>query len=140
MKFKLLVLLAIALISTSSYSSSSLEENKKSSPDISGYSKTFVESYNLAIKSGVNYNKNMYIFEYSCGGGAVCANIYDPHGNIFIDFPDNYLLENEDKEVEIKFSLLNNIICISGYSAYDLTYYDDTCYEYNENTSILSPK
>lgn len=98
--------------------------------DISNFSDSFVRSYNSIVKNGYNFNKNMYILEYSCGGGAVCLNIYDPTIKKIIDFPDNYILLRDNKKFKAKYSLSSNTIYISGYSAYDLKYYNNVGYEY----------
>lgn len=134
MKCKSTFFLILSIISTYSYSN--FTDIKSSGPDISNQSGTFVDSYKAILQHGENFNNTMYIFDYSCGGGAICANIYDPKLNTFIDFPDSYILEHEDKEIQLSYSLNSRKICITGYSAYDLSFYDNKCYLYSDGNLL----
>jgi hypothetical protein len=101
----------------------------KNELDLSEYSEVFIQSYNNIKNNEPNFNNNMYIFDYSCGGGALCAIVYDPSSSSTIDFPDEYMMENEGKEISFKYKKDSDVICVTGFSAYDLTYYDNICYK-----------
>ncbi|QTG90122.1 hypothetical protein JTI73_17190, partial [Vibrio furnissii] len=96
------------------------------------YSESFKESFYQAYNIGPNFNGDDYIFSYGCGGGAICANIYDSQKEKFVDFPDGYLIDSEKIEFELKFSKESSKLCISGESAYDATIYSNVCYLYND--------
>ncbi|WP_206752444.1 hypothetical protein [Vibrio furnissii] len=96
------------------------------------YSESFKESFYQAYNIGPNFNGDDYIFSYGCGGGAICANIYDSQKEKFVDFPDGYLIDSEKIEFELKFSKESSKLCISGESAYDATIYSNVCYVYND--------
>lgn len=97
--------------------------------DDGNYSSEFKESLLEAQKLGPNFNHNDYILNYPCGSGAVCSSIYSSEDSLFIDFPDNYIGESERNPFHIKFELDSNVFCIWGESAYDLTVYNNSCYQ-----------
>ncbi|EPD4375275.1 hypothetical protein ACSADO_000663 [Vibrio fluvialis] len=96
------------------------------------YSESFKESFYQVYNTGSNFNGDDYIFSYGCGGGAICANIYDSQKENFVNFPDNYLIDSEKVEFELKFSKESSKLCISGESAYGSTIYSNVCYLYND--------
>ncbi|EGS7960669.1 hypothetical protein ACUULL_001934 [Vibrio cholerae] len=103
------------------------------------YSESFKDSFNEVYAIGPNFNIVDYIFTYGCGGGAICANIYDSKSGLFVDFPDNYIADSEYSDFSLDFNRSSAKLCINGQSAYDSKIYDDVCYEY-KNRELLEIK
>ncbi len=99
--------------------------------DGDNYSNEFKNSFISIKKTGPNFNFNDYIFEYPCGGGAICSSIYSGVNKVFVDFPDNFIGASEGNPFHLKFELNSNKVCIWGESAYDNTVYNNNCYQLN---------
>ncbi|WP_027694941.1 hypothetical protein [Vibrio litoralis] len=97
--------------------------------DDNSYSVEFKRNFLEVKKLGPNFNHEDYIFSYPCGGGAICSSIYSSEGSLFIDFPDNYIGASESHPFHIKFELDSDVFCVWGKSAYDLTIYNNSCYQ-----------
>ncbi|MDE1231332.1 hypothetical protein [Vibrio aestuarianus] len=95
-----------------------------------GYSEVFKDSFYQVYELGPNFNTDDYVFSYACGGGAICANIYDSQSKLFIDLPDNYIVDSEQEDFSLSFSKESSKLCISGESAYYSIIYNDVCYTY----------
>ncbi|ARV74341.1 hypothetical protein [Vibrio campbellii] len=89
------------------------------------------------LATGFNFDSNKLVFTYSCGGGAICGGVYLPEVGIVVNFPDNYIVD-EQREFEVKNSIKSEKLCISGVSAYDKTIYENQCYILDENELIKS--
>ena len=94
---------------------------------------SFGDSFRISLKRqyelGSNFNYNDYVFIYSCGGGAICGNVFDSKEKIVIDFPSEFLIDSQDGDFNLDYNLGSNKICFTGKSAFNGEFYDDKCYE-----------
>ncbi|TDM54308.1 hypothetical protein [Aliivibrio fischeri] len=93
------------------------------------WAETFKTSLKNRYELGPNFNGVDYVFTYSCGGGAVCGNIFDSGKQHLIDFPTEFLIDSSLMEFDVSYNNKSNQICFSGESAYDKKIFDNQCYK-----------
>lgn len=134
---KRLVLLLIFLFTFSLYINSA---DKVSDIDHIIDSEDYGDIFKTSLKNqfllGPNFNKHDYVFTYSCGGGAFCGNIFSSNEHALIDFPTEFLIDSQEGDFNIDYSVDVNKICFTGKSAYDSTFYDYDCYKFSSGKLI----
>ena len=104
--------------------------------DSGDYSDLFKASLKNQFVLGPNFNKYDYVFTYSCGGGAICGNIFSSSEHALIDFPTEFLIDSQEGDFNIDYSIDVNEICFTGKSACDSTFYDYDCYKFGSGKLI----
>jgi len=100
------------------------------------WDKTFKASLKERYELGPNFNHHDYVFTYSCGGGAICGNIYDSGKQLFIDFPTAFLIDSSSIDFNVSFNEESNQICFSGKDAYETKIVDNQCYKLESGALI----
>ncbi|OBU43476.1 hypothetical protein [Photobacterium damselae] len=101
-----------------------------------GYPDKIINLVNAQIKKGVNFSFNNYVITYSCGGGAICGGVYNPKTKEFVQFPDDYQIDN----FKVTFSKNSSEIYFNGSSAIDNKKYKDKCFLFDEHVFLECEK